>query len=250
MSESLAALAARTKRAHEAAAAALPTKSPQAPLPSARAPTAGPAKRLRTLPAPRYAERSMFMSSSASSVHAKAPERAPRPTTTTADDGLDLRDFARKVERLGASKLQGLSKKDQDARVRAQLGLRDQKSQKMPLKRLQAVRKKQRKQDSEMADLAKQAGMAPRRKPSSSLSGRPTQAGHGKGAGGAPSLGGALRGGVLHVSNTEIRRARFAARSGERSGGKGGGKGKGGGGGKGWGGGGGKGGGRGGGWKW
>ena len=44
--------------------------------------------------------------------------------------------------------------------MRAQLGLHEPKAQKMPYKRLLAVRKKQRKQDDEMDSLAKQAGMA------------------------------------------------------------------------------------------
>ena len=247
--ESLAALVARTKRAHEAAAAALPRARPPEPSDAGGPSASGANKRPRPAPnaaaAPRFAERDMFMSSSASSVHSRAPERAPRPKSAADDEPeLDMKAFSRKVEQLGASQLRGMAKKDlsskiaakdQEVRMRMQLGLRAQKAPKMPYKRLLAVRKKQKKQDEDMADLARQAGMAPRRKPQTGGASRVAQAGGGKAHHGDFSFGEKLRGGVLHVSNTDIKRTRFVARSAERkktsSGGKG--KGRGGGGGRG-----------------
>lgn len=170
----------------------------------------------------------MFMSSSASSVHAKAPERVKRPVVED-EDPLDMMAFSRKVERLGASQLTGLSKKDQDARTRVQLGLRQAKAQKMPYKRLLAVRKKMKAQDDASDALAKEAGMTARRKPVAGAGRFVTQAGgkgRGKGSGGAPSLGRSLSNGVLHVSQGDIKSARFAARKANKGGGKGGGKGE------------------------
>ena len=169
----------------------------------------------------------MFMSSSASSVHAKAPERVKRPVVED-EDPLDMMAFSRKVERLGASQLTGLSKKDQDARTRVQLGLRQAKAQKMPYKRLLAVRKKMKAQDDASDALAKEAGMTARRKPVAGAGRFVTQAGgkgRGKGSGGAPSLGRSLSNGVLHVSQGDIKSARFAARKAKQGGGRGGGKG-------------------------
>ena len=227
--ESLAALVARTKRAHEAAAA-LPRARPPEPSDAGGPSASGANKRPRPAPnaaaAPRFAERDMFMSSSASSVHSRAPERAPRPKSAADDEPeLDMKAFSRKVEQLGASQLRGMAKKDlsskiaakdQEVRMRMQLGLRAQKAPKMPYKRLLAVRKKQRSQDDTAADLAKQAGMTARRKPNASKqaaqAGRGGSGGRG-GFGGAPSLGRSLVGGVLHVSNSDIKRTRFAAKA-------------------------------------
>ena len=231
----LAALVARTKRAHEEAAAKVSARPPP-PTASTEAPAKRP-KLAPSAPAPRFAERDMFMSASASKIHSNAPARpTPRPAAAErGEDALDVSAFAKKVEKLGASRLEGLDKKDQQARMRMQLGLREQKAQKMPYKRLLAVRKKQKKQDEDMADLARQAGMAPRRKPQTGGASRVAQAGGGKAHHGDFSFGEKLRGGVLHVSNTDIKRTRFVARSAERkktsSGGKG--KGRGGGGGRG-----------------
>ena len=170
----------------------------------------------------------MFMSSSASSVHARAPEREKRVVVED-EDPLDMMAFSRKVERLGASQLTGLSKKDQDARTRVQLGLREAKAQKMPYKRLLAVRKKMKGQDDASDALAKETGMTARRKPAAGAGRFVTQAGgkgkgKGKGSGGAPSLGRSLSNGVLHVTQGDIKSARFTAR--KAGGGKGKGKGK------------------------
>ena len=226
----VAALVARTKQAHAKAAAAFTAKRAlEAPGGGGSEANKRPRPPLSVVraAAPRFAERDMFMSSSASSVHAKAPERVKRPVVED-EDPLDMMAFSRKVERLGASQLTGLSKKDQDARTRVQLGLRQAKAQKMPYKRLLAVRKRMRAQDDASDALAKEAGMTARRKPVAGAGRFVTQAGgkgRGKGSGGAPSLGRSLSNGVLHVSQGDIKSARFAARKASKGGGKGGGKG-------------------------
>ena len=118
----VAALVARTKQAHAKAAAAFTAKRAlEAPGGGGSEANKRPRPPLSVVraAAPRFAERDMFMSSSASSIHAKAPERVKRPVVED-EDPLDMMAFSRKVERLGASQLTGLSKKDQDARTRVQ----------------------------------------------------------------------------------------------------------------------------------
>ena len=175
---------------------------------------------------------------------ARAPPLEPPALDTGAADG-DEREFAqlaRSVERLGESRLEGLAKKDQRARLRGQLGLKPEKRQKMPYKLLVARRTKERAQDAAAAELARQAGMAPRRAPGQGGGGG-GGGGRGGGAGSrggwlaaekTPSLGGALRGGVLHVTSSTIKSVNYSTkqRGGGGKGGKGG-RGRGGGGGRG-----------------
>ena len=142
--------------------------------------------------------------------------------------------MALSVEMFGASKLEGLAKKDQKARTRERLGLAPTKDHKRPYKQLMELRKKQRAQDAAAASLAKQAGMSAR-KQSDELAkrgqnGRPNAPGGRRGDG--PTDGVGLGGGVLHVSNKQIRNVRYHAtqaqpRGGGKGGKKGGGKGKG-----------------------
>ena len=128
---------------------------------------ARPAKRPRSNGSARPSadERRQFMSGAASRVHAPASARAAAGAAGAgrgAADG-DEREFAqlaRSVERLGESRLEGLAKKDQRARLRGQLGLKPEKRQKMPYKLLVARRTKERAQDAAAAELARQAGMA------------------------------------------------------------------------------------------
>ena len=186
------------------------------------------------------------MSGAASRVHAPASARAGAGAAGAgrgAADG-DEREFAqlaRSVERLGESRLEGLAKKDQRARLRGQLGLKPEKRQKMPYKLLVARRTKERAQDAAAAELARQAGMAPRRAPGQGGGGGGGGRGGGAGSRGGwlaaektPSLGGALRGGVLHVTSSTIKSVNYSTkqRGGGGKGGKGG-RGRGGGGGRG-----------------
>ena len=110
------------------------------------------------------------------------------------------------VERLGESRLEGLAKKDQRARLRGQLGLKPEKRQKMPYKLLVARRTKERAQDAPPPSSRGRRGWRRAARPARAAAAAATAAGGG-GAGSrggwlaaekTPSLGGALRGGVLH----------------------------------------------------
>jgi hypothetical protein len=251
MNAQLQALVARAQAAHVAVSArgAKPPAAAAAAAPPAASAAARPAKRPRSDGAARPSadERRQFMSGAASRVHAPASARAAAGAAGAgrgAADG-DEREFAqlaRSVERLGESRLEGLAKKDQRARLRGQLGLKPEKRQKMPYKLLVARRTKERAQDAAAAELARQAGMAPRRAPGQGGGGG-GGGGRGGGAGSrggwlaaekTPSLGGALRGGVLHVTSSTIKSVNYSTkqRGGGGKGGKGG-RGRGGGGGRG-----------------
>lgn len=176
------------------------------------------------------------MSASASQIYAAPPPRAPRADGTSApstderqQQRAELKSLALSVEMFGASKLEGLAKKDQKARERERLGLAPITDHKRPYKQLMALRKKQRAQDGAAATLAKQAGMTAR-KQSDELARRSSLGSGGRGGGGrgdGPSDGVGLGGGVLHVSKKLIRNVRFHSNKAQNTSAGGRGKGKG-----------------------
>ncbi len=141
-----------------------------------------------------------------------------------------MRSMARSVERFGAAKLEGLSKKDQAARERQQLGLPPAKLQKRPYNQLMGLRKKQRAQDAAAAALAKEAGLASR-KQSAELakpSGKRGRSGRGELWTPSGSADGVAGTGVMSVSKKLIRSVRFKASKTQGGGGGKRGRGKGG----------------------
>jgi hypothetical protein len=111
----------------------------------------------------------------------------------------EMRQLAHHVEMFGGAKLEGLSKKDQQVRSRAAMGLKPQKAQKRPYTHLVALRKMQKVQDDVAADLARKAGMRVRKVPPAAR--EPAKASRGE-----PGDPHTLRGGVLHVSKQQASR--------------------------------------------
>lgn len=197
---------------------------------------------------PPRAERDLFMSASASRIHERAapePERgvgkgigsAAAVATEAQQRRIDFKEMAHNVEMFGGAQLQGLSRKDQKARERAQLGLQPEKPHKRPYKQLMELRKKQRAQDATAAELARQGGNTAR-KQTAELAGRGVSKVYGRlearegGSSRGPSDGVSAAGGVLNVSAKQIRAVAFHTKN-KGKGKGGGGKGKGGRGGKG-----------------
>ena len=112
-----------------------------------------------------------------------------------------MRQLAHHVEMFGGAKLEGLSKKDQQVRSRAAMGLKPQKAQKRPYTHLVALRKKQKVQDDVAADLARKAGMRVRKVPPAAR--EPAKASRSE-----PGDPHTLRGGVLHVSKQQASRTK------------------------------------------
>ena len=120
----------RKRKADDSSSAPAKRKLPSAAIAAAR-PKAPPS----------FAEREQFMSASSSRVHMPVSPGDQMPTKPVAIEEkqkqrLEFKNMALSVEMFGATKLAGLSKKDQKARERERLGLRPERDHKRPYKQV------------------------------------------------------------------------------------------------------------------
>ncbi len=218
-------LVSRALATHRPPMRSKPKTAPDAKPARASAPRKPPR---HSAPPPSFAERDSFMSPNAVHAHhattSSDDARSLAKSTVRSTQDLEMRQIAQQVERLGASKLDGLFKKDQRARERSKLGLKPPKGQKMPYLQLKALRKKQRGQDASSAALACEAGTQSRRQDDALYKGSRHKA-HKRNE---PRLGDTLRNGALVLSQKTIREVRGEAargRGGARRTGRGAGRG-------------------------